>query len=285
MPPNAQDAARRLLVLSVISSHALRLMMLWDFTFRTAAAMRSLTGQTPAWRSLGLRGERLKWRAKWNWFWERRAIRNVLSELGLSSSLTSEEREFLYLGLSDASRTKACGFSWQIEAAACIAWALRLLPRVWPMDEQFDGKLDFEALAAPERRLVETAHLRPIEEIQAAAERIKLWHWRARQLHLERQADNWPPANATLAQIADLQNKGLSSLDGVVRATALLLKNAGTLDEIVDDDFAARGKPYRELTEEELSELHCIASERHKTLNWLCGLAPDNNWAAVPTET
>src|SRR5437870_2346808 len=181
MPPNAQDAARRLLILLAINSHALRLMMLWDFTFRTAAAMRGLTGQTPTWSSLGLRGERLKWRAKWNWFWERRAMRNVLSKLGLSSCLTSEEREFLYLGLSDASRSKACGFSWRIEAAACMAWALRLLPRIWPMDEQFDGKLDFEALAAPERRLVETASLRPIEEIQAATERIKLWHWRARQ--------------------------------------------------------------------------------------------------------
>jgi hypothetical protein len=274
-----------LLILLAIKSHALRLMMVWDFMFRSAEVMRTLTGQTPTWRSLGLRGERLKWRARWNWFWERRAMRNVLSQLGLSSSLTSEEREFLSLGLSEPSRTKACGFSWQIEAAACLAWALRLLPRIWPMDEQFDGKLDFEALAVPEQRLVETASLRPMEEIHEAAERVKLWHWRARQLHLERQGFTWPPPDATPAQIADLQSKGLDSLDGVVRATVRLLKSAGTLDEIVDDDFAARGKPYRELTEEEHSEMLGIASGRHKALNWLCGLALDNNWAAVPTET
>ena len=212
-------------------------------------------------------------------------MQSVLSKLGLSSSLTTEEQEFLCLGLSDASRTRACGFSWQIEAAACIAWALRLLPRIWPMDKQFSGKLEFEVLAGPERRLVEAATLRPIEEIQAAAERIKLWHWRARQLHLERQGYTWPPANATLAQIADLKNKGLNSLDQVVRTTARLLKRAGTLDEIIDDDFGARGKPYRELAEEDLLELLGVASERHKALNWLCGLAPDNNWSAVPTET
>jgi hypothetical protein len=260
-------------------------MMLWDFTFRTAAAMKSLTGQTPGWRSLGLRGERLKLRAQWNWFWERRAVREVLCKLDLSSSLANDEREFLHLGLSAASRTKACGFSWQIEAAACIAWALRLLPRLWPNDGQFDGGLDFQSLAAPERGLVQTATLRPMEEIQAAAERIKLWHWRARQLQLERQGYTWPPANATPEQIADLQSKGLNSLDGVVRATARLAKTAGTLDEILDEDLVARGKPFRELTEEDLSELLGIASERHKALNWLCGLAPDNSWEEVPTET
>ena len=95
----------------------------------------------------------------------------------------------------------------------------------------------------------------------------------------------WPPSAATPAEITDLESKGLSSLDGVVRTTARLLKAAGTVDEIVNDDFAARGKPYRELAQEDVSELLGIASERHKALNWLCGLAPDKNWAAVPTET
>src|SRR5262245_29030072 len=131
MPPCSQDAARRLLVLLAVSSHALRLMLVWDFTFRTAAAMKSLTGLTPRWRSPGLKGEWLKWRAKWNWFWERRTRQQVLNRLGLSSSLTSEELGFLRLGLSEASREKADRFSWQIEAAACVAWALRLLPRLW----------------------------------------------------------------------------------------------------------------------------------------------------------
>ncbi len=285
MPPGPQDVARRFLVLLAVHSHALRLMMLWDFTFRTAEAMTNLTGHTPSWRSLGLRGEWLKWRARWNWFGERRAMREVLRRLGLSSSLASQERQFLGLGLSETSRTEAGELGWQIEAAACLAWALRLLPCLWRPDEQFDGKLDFESFAAPERRLVETASLRPKEEIRAAAERLKLWHWRARQLQLERQGCLWPPADASPDQRADLPSKGLDSLDGVVRVTARLLKEAGTLDQVLDEDFVARGKPYRELTEAELSELLGIAAERHKALNWLCGMAPSNDWAAVPTET
>ncbi len=66
---------------------------------------------------------------------------------------------------------------------------------------------------------------------------------------------------------------------------ARLLKDAGTLDQILDEDFVAKGKPYRELGEGELPELLGIASERHKALNWLAGLARDHNWADVPTET
>jgi hypothetical protein len=260
-------------------------MMVWDFVFRTRSAMQELTGQSPGWQSLGLRGEWLKLRARWNWFWERRAIQKVFRTAGLSADLTRSEHAFLRLGLSDSSRAKACEVLWQIEAAACIAWATRILPRLWPMDESFDGKLDFLSLAAPEYRLVETASLRSVEEIQAAAERVKYWHWRARQLQLEREGYVWPPANATPAAIADLQSKGMDTLDGLVRVTARLLQEEGKLEETIDEDFVAKGKAYRELSQDEWSELIGIAAERHRALNWLCGLAASNDWDAVPTET
>lgn len=285
MAPSSQDAARRLLILLAIVSHALRLMLLWDFVFRTAAAVQNLTGSSPRWRSLGLRGEWLKLRARWNWFWGRRALRRVLRERGLVPFLTCDERKFLRLGLTELSRAEAHRFLWHIEAAACIAWALRLLPRLWPMDEQFDGKLDFASLGGPQRHLVQTATLRPVGELEAAGDSIKLWHWRARQLALERQGYRWPPQTAAPDAIADLQSKGLDTLDGLVRVTARLLREQGKLDQTIDDDFVAKGKAYRQLSEEELSELLGIASERHKALNWLRGLAPDNDWEAVPTET
>ncbi len=101
-------------------------------------------------------------------------MRRVLRAVGLLPYLSVQEREFIQLGLSQASRDRACEFLWQIEGAACIGWALRLLPRLWPMDEQFDGTLDTAALGAPERCLIETAALRPLEELEAARERIKL---------------------------------------------------------------------------------------------------------------
>jgi hypothetical protein len=60
--------------------------------------------------------------------WERHALRDALRTAGLSSHLTVEERDFIQIDLSQASRNKADEFLWEIEAAACIAWALRLLP-------------------------------------------------------------------------------------------------------------------------------------------------------------
>jgi hypothetical protein len=111
-------------------------MMLWDFP-------DGGSHEKPDWADSSLAFTRTQGRAaetarKWNWFWERRAVRELLRRLDLSCSLASEEREFLAVALSAASRAKACEFAWQIEAAACIAWALRLVPRLWPMDEQFE---------------------------------------------------------------------------------------------------------------------------------------------------
>ena len=267
------------------SGHALRLILVWDFTFRSRAAVEALTGQTPRWRSLGWRGHWLRARAQWNWRGECRSIQAFFRAVGLSSDLTDGERRFIRLGLSGDARATAGEFCWQIEAAACLAWALRVLPRLWPMDEQFDGQLDAATLASPERRLVESADLRPPEEIAAARERVKLWHWRARQLALERQGCAWPPPETSPETVAGLRTEGLDSLDGIARATARRLREEGALDQTIEDDFAAKGKPYRQLSQDEAGELEAIAAQRHKALNWLAGLAPDNNWTEVPLET
>jgi len=140
-----RDAARRLMILLALKDHAVRLMLIWDFAFLARDSFERLTGQTPRWKTLGIRGESLKFRAKWNWVWECRSIRNSLRVTGLSEYLSRKEHEFLNLGLSQPSRDTANQVLWQVEAAACIAWVLRLLPRLWPMDEQFDGRMDADA--------------------------------------------------------------------------------------------------------------------------------------------
>jgi len=53
----------------------------------------------------------------------------------------------------------------------------------------------------------------------------------------------------------------------------------------INNDFPARGKAYREITQQEADELEQIAQHRHKVSNWLSGLAPANNWGATPVET
>jgi hypothetical protein len=284
-PPTSQDAARRLLVLLVVKTLALRVMMRWDFIFRTRDTLKKSFGIEPEWNSLGLGGWWIRQRARWNWRRERSAWRRALKEAGAAAELTMKESVFLRSSLSAESRKSANQMLWQIECAACIAWALRLLPRIWSMDEQFDGKLDQETLLSPNRRLVASAELRPREEIEAARKRAELWHWRARQLAIQRQGAHWPPSDAGPEVIADLKAKGLDSLDGVVRFTAVSLKRDGVLDEIIGDDFPARGRAYRELSDSDASELLLIAQERHRALNWLCGMASENDWDVTPIET
>jgi len=215
-PPSAPEVECRLLILLYLQGHAHRLMMLWDFGFMLQESMQRLIGQTPTWRLSAIHAERRKIRVRWRWRYERWAARRSLAREGLFDRFTTQELHFFKLGLTKRAREMANGYSWGIEAAACVAWALRLLPRIWPMDEQFDGKLDEGTLFSNERGLMETAALRPLAELEVARERVKLWHWRARQLALEREGMRWPPADASPKAINDLRAKGLDTLDGLV---------------------------------------------------------------------
>ncbi|HNQ91116.1 MAG TPA: hypothetical protein PKM73_21080 [Verrucomicrobiota bacterium] len=76
-----------------------------------------------------------------------------------------------------------------------------------------------------------------------------------------------------------------SSYDDIVRFTAKASGESGTLAEVLDEDFVAKGKPYRDLTATECSEVTSITVERHFALNWLCGRAPGNRWDETPTDT
>lgn len=53
----------------------------------------------------------------------------------------------------------------------------------------------------------------------------------------------------------------------------------------LDNDFPAFGKPYEQLTCDEWSLIRNITEQRHKALNWVCGLAPGNNYDETPTNT
>ncbi|HNU50651.1 MAG TPA: hypothetical protein PKJ98_07000 [Verrucomicrobiota bacterium] len=76
-----------------------------------------------------------------------------------------------------------------------------------------------------------------------------------------------------------------SCYDDIVRFTAKAAGESGTLAEVLDEDFVAKGKPYRDLTATEWAEVTSITVERHFALNWLCGRAPGNRWDETPTDT
>lgn len=57
------------------------------------------------------------------------------------------------------------------------------------------------------------------------------------------------------------------------------------LPHLIGSDFPAIGRPYRNLSIEELAILTSIAQERHKALNWLCGFSSSGRWADTTTDT
>ena len=151
---------------------------------------------------------------------------------------------------------------WHAEGLGTLLWALQLaaLP---PYDRPFrPGEV---AAAATDE-----AELRPGDELEAEREAARLWHWRARTSALSGAGSlELPPEYASIEQ--------------VVAATAMRGYEQGTLPSPVRGDFPAFGKAYRQLTPAERAEAHAIALERHRALNWVCGLG--ELWDEVPLDT
>jgi hypothetical protein len=151
---------------------------------------------------------------------------------------------------------------WAGEGLGMLLWALELA-QLPPYDRPFDA----EKLVATE---LDEAILRPAEEIERARETARLWHWRARTAVLEAEGD------------VDLPQEW-QSFDQLVGATAMRAFEQGLLPRPLRGDFPAFGAVYRELSEEQQDEAHQIAWQRHRALNWLCGLG--KTWDSVPTDT
>jgi hypothetical protein len=151
---------------------------------------------------------------------------------------------------------------WQAEGLGTLLWALGRL-ELPPYDLAFDH----DRLLAT---ALDGATLRPTEEIEHAREAARLWLWRARTSALQagggvRLPDRW------------------QSFDQLIAATAMRAHEHGLLPRPLRGDFPAFGTVYRELSLEQRKEAESIAWERHRALNWLCGLGV--SWDDVPADT
>ena len=192
--------------------------------------------------------------------------------------LSPEEKQFLSTPvdqLTDGQFTDAC---WRIESIQALMWCLGMIETMPPYDTRAsDEPLKLEVFR-DYTKLLNDAQLRPAAEIDATREEAELWHWRSRTRELIEKGTYQPDPSI-------LEGLPYQSLDEIVRIVAQKLAGETPPKLTIDEDFAAMGKAYRDLTDDEWSDVRSITIERHLALNWVCGYGPDNRWEQTPTHT
>jgi hypothetical protein len=259
--PSAEDATKRLLVLKHIVVSAL------------SAPPREM-----------LREISVKWSADEQREFEQRAEKGRdqlwqgLRDLGLWSSLSPKEKALAESTMATMTQQQQVDSSWRVEAAQALMWALRMLPEMPPYDRQAPPELLKQVPSQDVKALLKSARLRDQAEIDRARDNAEFWHWRSRTRELIEKGDE-------LRSDEKMKAVGFRSYDDIVRFSAIKAAEEGTIPPCIDKDFPAKGKAYRDLSEEEWSEVRSTTVERHFALNWLCGYAPGNRWDETPTDT
>lgn len=260
-PPTAESIARRLIVLKFIVGYAV--------TTPPRDVMEKMIA------SLGP-GESKEFAAKASDAKE--SYWGSFREFDWWDSLTPQEQEFANATIITMTVSQQVDFSWRIEALQVLMWALGLVSELPTYDVLATHDLLRVVPGIGDKNFLESASLRSLEDVRRARSTAELWHWRYRTRGL---IENNHPFEST----PKMKKMGLGSLEDIVRFTAKKSYEDGTIPEIVDEDFGANGKAYRDLTPDEWSTVHSVTVERHYALNWLCGYAPENSWDETPTDT
>jgi hypothetical protein len=258
--PTAQEAARRLLVLGklITYAHAMPPLHIWSHSFPKCSKEEQ--------EQVLQEFKKLP-----------KSIADGFKRTGLGNDMSTKEDTFLHTYPQDLSLQDLNTISWRKESAIALMWALGMLS-VFP---SFDSETDLAILNQIPRfedipQFIQNAKLRSPEELESKRSLAQSWHWRSRTRELIEEDRPFPIMR---------QTPQFNSFDDVVRFSAKALKEEGALAEIINEDFPAKGKAYRDLTGNEWLEVRSVTMERHFALNWLCGYAPGNRWDATPTET
>lgn len=254
-PPDAQQVARRLLVLSGL-----------------VAYMQAMP-PPEIWNQFASRWTK----QEQDDFFEKfkkipQSIANFLKSNGVWENMSPKESDFLHAYPQDLKDQQKVSMSWRMESAVTLMWALGMVDDLPPFDLETNTALLKEVPKQNVLAFIDSAKLRAPDEIESKRSLAETWHWRSRTRRLIEEKRPFP----NMPQF--------KSYDEIVRFTA---KAAGEMGNIATchEDFQAKNKAYRDLTDEEWSEVESITIERHFALNWLCGYAPGNCWDETPTGT
>lgn len=261
MKPNSKDIYRRLMILKYLIIHSYS-------TFSSEYLKESAEHWT------------ITEKESFDKELEKDMNKNVseMKSLGIWEYTTKTEREFLSSFGSKINSVSLMNANWRMEAAIILMWSLNLIDKFPDINEQTNPEL----LKLVETRKIKLFSnkltLRPNREILKMRDIIETWHWRVNTRRLIENDFDFQPH-------ATMRDAGIVSLDDVVQMTAKSAYSNGEIKEIIDNDFVFKGKPFRDLNKEDFDEATSIIIERYYALNWLCGLAPRNNWDETPTDT
>lgn len=191
------------------------------------------------------------------------------------ASVTIDESLFLH-SENDVSEES----QWQmalgrVEYVRPLLWALGLIDSLPTYDVVADLGDLLELNELKQTNFLPRATLRPRAEIDRARSVAEAWYWRRRSRELIE-------AGVKLPADRKLRKRDIYDRNDLERWTARECLADGTLNQVIEEDFPAFGKAYRDLAPEEWGVVGAITGARYYALNWLCGWAPENDWDRVP---
>jgi uncharacterized protein DUF4272 len=200
-----------------------------------------------------------------------------LKDSGLWPAMSPKERECAEKSVLAMTSQQIIDASWRMESAVVLMWALNIIGK--PPSFESQSELDLlKQIPNQLKEFIAGASLRSAEVIDHYRDVAELWHWRSRTRQLKEEGRPLPKGGNWDAQ-------DIRSYDDIVRKAAQSMFDQGDLPSLSNGDFPVNGKAYRDLAEEEWSEIRSITMERHFAANWLCGEAPGNQWDETPTDT
>lgn len=260
--PEAGMVARRLLILKRLIVHAI-----------AAPPREMMVEMIDRWSQT----EQEKFREE-----EKKRSEEMLDNLkscGLWDELSPSEKQFASRTMADMTHREQVDFSWRMEAAVVLMWGLGFLQDLPPIHEIADHELLKQFPKTGVGEFTRDAQLRDQQVIDEARDTIELWNWRSRTRWLIEDGQSPELEEGPAAEL------GFRTFDDIARHTAKLAHKDGRIGEILDEDFVAFGKPYRDLDADEWATIRSITQERHFALNWVCGYAPGNEWDETTTDT
>lgn len=195
------------------------------------------------------------------------ALMERLESHGLSDDLTTREHAWLDMpvGTWEDGDVRLAGHA--AEALVVCLYALGLVPLpLWDESAHSEDLLRVIQVQEPVANFVGRCRPLPPDDLDALRDIAEAWHWRA-QAHLLSEL-------GIEDEVLGLDGgRWVNELPGTGRISRYL--------PIEDGDLKAFGKPFRQTNGHEFRKVLVVSTERHRGLNWLCGVTREWDGAHV----